>query len=162
MPRLQRYALAQVVSGIIGIAVFFFYWKDAGWEAAFNRGILTFVSFVALTILPQYLRDWLRIRKGGAWLDEMEKAIADKSRTAGFMADYGFFAGVILTIAFVYEHKGIELFRVSNFRFIVLGALFVLLVSQSIATLVLYGRMRADESEEIRRTPGTPSSGEQP
>lgn len=162
MPRLNRYAWTQLAGGIIGLGVFLIYVRDAGWESAFERGLLTFVAFVGPLLSIQFLYDWRKYWKAGNQLDEMEKAISDKSRMVGFMADYAYFALVILAITFVYEHKGIEFFRVSYFRPILLGAMFVLLISQAVAIVVIYAKMSVEKRVKSSRELSSPTAGEQP
>ena len=140
MSRLKRYAWSLLAAAIGALIVFLYLQQDLGWEKAFDKGYFMYLVVGIVVFVPQVLYDWKRYWRHGSKLDEMEKAILEKARFAALFTDYFYFVTVLLVIWGLYDESGEEYFRVSNFHYIIVGAIYVLLTSQAIATLILYGR----------------------
>ena len=86
-----------------------------------------------LGLSPLYLKK----KKGETLYDERDKQIGMNAQRAGFFIFWLYFVAVCVYIPFAYDFKA-----VSSFIFIYLcwGGVMVLIVTQSVATLVLYRR----------------------
>ena len=147
MPRLKRYAWSFLAGAICALIVFIYFQSGLSWEEAFDKGWSMYLAVFIVIFVPQVLYDWKKYWRHGSKLDEMEMTISKKAIHAALFADYLYFVTVLMVIWNSYESRGEEYFRVANFHYIILGALSVLLTSQAIAILVLYGRQPKETAD---------------
>jgi hypothetical protein len=143
--RHNRYGWGITISGAIGLAVFCYQmWEGVGYSQAYFGGGMTFFFATAVLVFPQGIFDWFRGIRNSGWkgpqLDEMEKAIYRRVRGISFMAFYAYIGAALLGIMAYYEALGIDQIPSELLRTTLMGGLLVLLWSQGIALVILYGR----------------------
>ncbi len=141
-PRQKRYGWGFTISGLIGVAAFC---TQLVWGAEFDRAFyycfpLFFMISMVVLVFPQMAIDGIKgYWKHGTELDEMEKTIFQRASRIAFTTDYGYFCTVLLAIMF-YHHDVLDIDHISLdlLERVLMGAVFVLIWTQGIATVVLY------------------------
>jgi len=140
MPRLKRYAYTQLIAFFLGLVTFVVFYLASGWVVGFRYGFGIFVTVIGIFLIPQLIRDKKEYMKLGRKWDEMEREIKLKAQAVSLWSIYSYVAVAILALQAIYSGTGVAVIEISRLNDILLGMIIVLLTSDSVAILILYGR----------------------
>lgn len=114
----------------------FFYWQDEGMKMTFYwLCVAAFSALVVMNIFATIIKS-----RSGAVTDERDRAIFRKASLWATGVSYSIVALLLLILAIIYMNGGREAVPVYFPLFIVIIGGVVLLLTQAIAALLLYGR----------------------